>query len=582
MTVRILEPTLINQIAAGEVIERPASVIKELVENAIDAGATRVEITVRDGGKTYMAVTDNGRGMPASDLALAVERHATSKIPDNDLFNIHTLGFRGEALPSIGSISRLCIQSCSQGQDTGWQVSVEGGVKTTVQPASLIDGTRIEVRDLFFAVPARLKFLKSNSYELQTIKDCLNRLALSHPNIHFLLYDNTHKVFDYPPSEHRIQDVLGDEFASNLCKVSACEGELSLEGVISLPTYNRGNAREQYFFVNQRHIKDKILATAVRLAYQDCLVAYRYPSVVLFLKISPEDFDVNVHPTKAEVRFRHSHSVSDFVLRALKEALSTQGQQTATTLSHDIVAKFKPMAYRPSSAASYFLPKPSQPILRMDPPQPSFELAETSKEIDLEVPSSQDHPLGIARAQVYRAYILAETSNDLIIVDQHAAHERLVYEQLKNQVLSGAPQRQILLIPEVVPLAEREATLLKEYAEVFLKAGLLLEAFGQQACVVREIPVALGQINVKQFILDLVQALEDTETTQFVQDRLCEILAYQGCRNSIQAGRHLSLEEMNALLRRMEQTPLSGQCNHGRPTYISLGRLDIEKLFGRR
>lgn len=580
MTVRILESTLINQIAAGEVVERPASVIKELVENAIDAQATRIEVTVRDGGKTYMAVVDNGIGMQAADLELAVERYATSKIPENDLMNILTLGFRGEALPSIGSISRLRIQSRQRGQDTGWQISVDGGVKSALEPAAIPQGTRIEVRDLFFAVPARLKFLRSTSTELQAIKDCLNRLALAYPHIHFGLHDDTHKLFSYAPSAQRLHDILGEEFGQNLCKVSATRDNSSLEGAISLPTYNRGNAREQYFFINGRPVRDKLFATAVRLAYQDCLELHRYPSVVLFLTMSPEELDINVHPTKAEVRFRAPQIVSGFLINALKEALSAQSNRTSTTLSHDMLATFKQelLAYRGGRGPSF--PRPRQPSLRMAPaPQSYFGLEETPQASPVEEAS---YPLGIARAQIHDAYILAETQDQLIIVDQHAAHERLVYERLKTQMLSGTPQRQALLIPEVVPLSTRELTLLTEHAEAFLHMGLLLEAFGQQACIVREIPALLGQINVKVFILDVVHALEETETPQIVQDRLCELLAHTGCRQSIQAGRRLSLEEMNALLRQMEQTPLTGQCNHGRPTHVSLDRCDIEKLFGRR
>jgi len=585
MAIRILDATLINQIAAGEVIERPASAIKELVENAIDAGATSIEVTIRDGGRTYIAVTDNGCGLSREDLALAVERHATSKIPNNNLFDILSLGFRGEALPSIGSVSRLRIQSRLADNDTAWQVTVEGGQKSAVEPTAFPLGTRVEIRDLFFATPVRLKFLKSVSNELTHSKDCLNRLALAYPAISFSLSDGEKKLFTYSASSKRLLDVLGQEFNDNSCPVQATRGEMVLQGAISIPTYNRGNAQEQYFFVNGRPVKDKLLATAVRVAYQDFLASDRYPSVVLFLTLPPEEVDINVHPAKTEVRFRDVQIVRGFVINAIKETLQQHGGRTATTIANSVIAAMhspvtsRPSGGRTSSYAPYTQAKATQPHLSLTP-----AIAQATQSFQINEPESmpEDYPLGQARAQVHNTYIIAEAKEQLIIVDQHAAHERLVYEKLKEQLAQGPLPRQALLIPEIMTLSSKEADLLVAHLETLATYGLIIEAFGPQAVVVREIPALLGVIDVKPLVHAIIHELEETETPQLLHAHLHEILASHGCHNSIRAGRRLSFEEMNALLRDMERTPHAGQCNHGRPTYVALERRDIERLFGRR
>jgi DNA mismatch repair protein MutL len=581
MKIRKLEPHLINQIAAGDVIERPASAVKELVENALDAGATAITIQLRDGGRSLIAITDNGLGMSREDLTLAVERHATSKLPSSDLFNIQTLGFRGEALPSIGSVSRLHLTSRPQGAEEAWCLKVEGGEKKPLLPASHPEGTHIEVKDLFYATPARLKFLKSPSTELSHAVELLNRLSMSHAPVDFKLLADTRVVFHYKACESlqtRLSQVMGDEFSQNALPLEMSRGDIHLKGFISLPTLNRANASHQYLFVNGRPVKDKILQGAVRAAYQDFLASNRYPLLALFLDLPREDVDVNVHPAKNEVRFRDSALIRGTLVSALKQTLAGASHKTATTVSVQAMQSFRPEPLHQPSLPQY-RPKPtverpfSPPLSRA----PAFHLEESP--LPLEKPFEMPL-LGFAKAQLHETYIIAQTYEGMVIVDQHAAHERLVYERLKAEM--GHVRRQPLLIPEVVELPEEALQCLKDMHQDLLAFGLVLEPFGEKALLVREIPALLGDINLSALLQDLADEVKELGSPLSLKERLAEILATCACHHSVRAGRKLSIEEMNALLRQMEQTAHSGQCNHGRPTYVELKRADMEKLFGRR
>lgn len=592
MTIRKLEPHLINQIAAGEVVERPASALKELVENALDAKPTFITVHLRDGGRSLISVLDDGVGMTREDLSLSVERHATSKLPTSDLFNIQTLGFRGEALPSIGSISRLHITSRARGTEDAWLLKVEGGEKHALMPTSHPEGTLMEVKDLFYATPARLKFLKRAATELSHAMDFLNRLVMSHPAVAFKLISETRTVFDYKACsslQDRLAQVMGPEFSENSLSLDVSRGEIRVKGEISLPTLNRSNATHQYLFVNGRPVKDKVLHGALRAAYQDFLASDRYPLIALFLELPPEEVDVNVHPAKTEVRFRDSGLIRGTLVSALKQALAGASHKTASTVSSQALNAFRPEPLRQPSLSSYRPLPPSSgrissgassptPVLEEGPPPPLdvFQEKQASEpEVSLETP-----PLGFAKAQLYETYIVAQSETGLILVDQHAAHERLVYERLKQE--EGHIKRQPLLIPEVVELDEGRAHHLQEIQEELLSFGLVIEAFGEKAILIREIPALLGEVDLKGMVQDLADELKELGSALSLKERLAEILSTCACHHSVRAGRRLSLEEMNALLRQMEQTPHSGQCNHGRPTYIDLKRADLEKLFGRR
>lgn len=597
MKIRKLEPHLINQIAAGEVIERPASAVKELVENALDAKATSLTVQLRDGGRSLIAVTDDGVGMGLEDLQLAVERHATSKLPVGDLFNIQTLGFRGEALPSIGSVSRLHITSRAQGENEAWLLKVEGSEKKAPMPTSHPQGTHIEVKDLFYATPARLKFLKTPSTELSHTVEILNRLAMGHSSIGFKLISDQRVVFDYKPCESlhmRLSQVMGTDFSQNALPLEMSRGEIHLNGFISLPTLNRSNASHQYLFVNGRPVKDKVLQGAVRAAYQDFLASDRHPLLALFLDIPPEEVDVNVHPAKTEVRFRDSGLIRGTIVSALKQTLGGASHKTATTISTQALHALRPEpmhqpslpTHRPMGVSQRASGSYSSPSF---PQRTEFRPMDSLREDPIPLPPSLPEPLespmdtpplGFAKAQLHGTYIIAQGAEGMIIVDQHAAHERLVYEKLKAEM--GTVQRQPLLIPEVVELDENALRCLKDAQQELKAFGLLIEPFGEKAMLVREIPALLGEIDLKGLLQDLGDEIEELGSPLSLKERLAEILATCACHNSVRAGRKLSLEEMNALLRQMEQTAHSGQCNHGRPTYVELKRADMEKLFGRR
>ncbi len=594
--IRFLDPTLINQIAAGEVIERPAAAVKELVENSIDAGATRVEITLRDGGRTLIQVVDNGSGMATENLKLCVERHATSKIPDGDLFNIHSFGFRGEALPSIGAVSRLSIVSRPEAQEMAWQLDVEGGIKSELIPISSHAGTRITVRDLFYATPARLKFLKSASTELSHCADYLKRLALAHPSVEISLKDADRNVFHYiacQTIEERLQQVLGKNFIQNAHPFLATREGVEISGWTSLPTYNCSQSSEQYFFVNDRPIKDKVLGAAVRVAYQDFLPNNRYPYLAIFLKIPGDEVDVNVHPAKTEVRFRDHQIVRGLLISALKQALEQSSQQVSSHLAADAVAILKDRGSNSAFTTKAYIPSPAfspsyAPVQRsfVAPPPSSYsseaifyrpvEIEEVDVETNI-IPM-----LGYAKAQIHTTYIIAEKPDSLVIVDQHAAHERLTYEKMKQQYEQNEIKGQALLLPEIVNINESDIYLLQNHLNDLATIAFEFEIFGANSVVVRQIPALLVGTDIAQLITDLIADIKEIGTNFTLKDKINEILSTMACHNSVRAGQQLSIQEMNALLRQMENTLHSGQCNHGRPTYIELKKDDIEKLFGRR
>ncbi len=593
MPIRQLPPNLVNRIAAGEVVERPASVVKELIENAIDAGARRIDVVTDGGGLGLIRVTDDGVGMDAGDLALAVERHATSKLSGNDLERIVTLGFRGEALPSIGAVARLSIASRAAGAGEAYEIAVDAGRKSALKPAALAGGTRVEVRDLFYATPARLKFMKSERAEAAAISDVVKRLALAEPEIAFSLGSperTSLRLEACPPGliDHalaRLARILGEEFAADALPLRAERGGVTLEGFAGLPTLHRPNALQLYLVVNGRPVRDKLLVGTVRAAYGDLVPQGRYPMLALFLDLPPDEVDVNVHPAKTELRFRDPNGVRGLIISALKQALETAGHRATASLSQVALARVLRSGQGVALATGqrpYGLSDHAQAPL--DPALPPSGDTRGSPSAD-EAALGTSFPLGAARAQLHDTFIIAETGDALVIVDQHAAHERLVYERLKKSFANGGVARQLLLIPEVVELDADAATLLLGASDELERFGLVIEPFGASAIVVREVPSLLGTCDIKGLLKDLADALsaeEEGEEKRLVAARLDHVLSTMACHGSVRAGRRLSPEEMNALLRDMERTPLSGQCNHGRPTYVELKLADIEKLFSRR
>jgi DNA mismatch repair protein MutL len=601
MMLRLLPETLVNRIAAGEVIERPAAAVKELVENAVDAGAQHIDVVLEDGGRVLISVADDGCGMSAEELALAVERHATSKLPDDDLVDIKTLGFRGEALPSIGAVARLCITSRATGASDAYAIEIDGGRKGIPKPAALGAGTRVEVRDLFYATPARLKFLKASRTEVDHAADAIKRLAMAHPEIAFSLSDEDRVRFRYGSAQgelltarlDRLAAVMGRDFADNAVSVTAERQGLRLSGFAGVPTLNRGNARAQYLFVNGRPVQDRLLVGAVRGAYQDFLARNRHPMVALFLDVPPETVDVNVHPAKAEVRFRDAGLVRGLIVGGLRHALEAAGHRASTTVAAAALGAFQPggggaASWRQSStvprelaeiAAAYQAPSSTGVLDSFDTPSARAAIDE------METPGGHaavSFPLGAARAQVHGTYIVAQTETGMVIVDQHAAHERLVYERMKAALANGGAKRQGLLIPEVVEMDEAAVERLCARVAEFEELGLVIEKFGPGAVVVREVPALLGQSDVTGLLRDLADDLEEFGAGLALKERLEDVCSTMACHGSVRAGRRLTPDEMNALLREMEVTPHSGQCNHGRPTYVELNLADIEKLFGRR
>ena len=600
MPVRRLDPILVDRIAAGEVVDRPASAVKELVENALDAGATLVEVTIEAGGRKLIRVVDDGCGMDAADLLLAVERHATSKLPDGDLAAIHSFGFRGEALPSIGSVSALSIITRARGASGALRLSVDGGVKGTPEPAALAGGTRIEVRDLFAATPARLKFLKSDRAEARAVADVLQRLAMAHPSTRFMLAGEA-PGFDYLGCADddvgllaRVVQVVGADFEANAVPLAARREAATLQGFVGLPTWHRATAGGQYLFVNGRPVRDKLLAGAVRAAYLDHLPAGRHPAVVLFVGCAAGDVDVNVHPAKAEVRFRDPGLVRGLIVGSVRQALGeAMYRATPTNAATALRMLGTPVASPPRPGAGWdWRRSPQRPnaagLLERDRTGFGLERA-ASPAADTrasDAPAAEtalDAPLGAARAQLHETYIVAQTRDGIVIVDQHAAHERLVYERFKTARAARGVERQILLIPQVIEMDGAAADRLLDARSLLEDLGLVVEPFGAGAVAVRELPRELVGCDARRLLRDVADSLADDDAAALgLERRLDHVLATMACHHSVRAGRRLSAPEMNALLREMERTPGSGQCNHGRPTYVELKLADVERLFGRR
>lgn len=633
MPIRQLSPETVNRIAAGEVIERPASVVKELVENAIDANADDIEIVLAGGGLSLIRITDDGDGMSSADLALAVERHATSKLSEEDLFDIRTLGFRGEALPSIGSIARLEIASRQRGAGEAFGLVVDRGRKSGVGPAAANTGTRVEVRDLFSATPARLKFLKSERAENMAALEIVRRIAMANPAIGFTVTTGERANLKLPATSDtpeglltRLGSIMGREFMDDALAIAGERDGIRLQGFAGLPTLHRGDQSQQYLFVNGRPVKDRLLVGAVRAAYGDLIPKGRFPLLALFVTLDPRNVDVNVHPTKAEVRFRDSGGVRALIIGGVRSALEAAGHRSSAQggaatietlvaslaaahqpLNEDVIAgrggiapaSYNQQAYQtdghnsarsgwsgmqrpfvpsyPSRHQSGFAEAMQAPFGDIN--QPSADTAPDSVPIPGE---TLDRPLGAARAQLHETYIVSQTRNSVIIVDQHAAHERLVYERMKSSLANGGIARQGLLIPVIVNVGNAESEVLAERAEELAELGLVVEQFGEGAVAVREVPALIGNGDVVGLVKDVAAEILAEGQGLVLKERLEAIASRMACHGSVRAGRRLTGEEMNALLREMEATPYSGQCNHGRPTYVELKLTDIERLFGRR
>jgi DNA mismatch repair protein MutL len=590
---RCLPEHLINQIAAGEVVERPAAAIKELVENSIDAGASRISIAVNDGGQTLISIVDDGCGMTAQELPLSVTRHATSKLPSDDLSEVRWLGFRGEALPAIGAVSHLRVISRAGGSTSAHCLKVDGGLLHEVGPAALENGTSVEVRDIFYATPARLKFLKSSRAEVMATVDIINQLSMAHPDIAFALHVDGRQRLFYPSLGtsqtesrlNRIKAVMGKEFIENAVRIESTRNHVGITGYASLPTFNKGNARSQFFFVNGRPVRDKLIFGALKAAYQDFLARDRHPSVVLFLKLEASMVDVNVHPSKSEVRFREPGEVRGLLIGALRHGLDSEGIRSSTAISSAALGLMRPETLPPYGTLELVAGSESglqPPAPNADNPvtQPSSRSALEYQELD--VKEKNNFPLGAALGQVHDTYIIAQTTDGLVIVDQHAAHERLVYEHIKAELDTNGVATQLLLIPEIVELEPERASRLCSWASQWAELGLVMEAFGEGAVLVRETPAILGQADTNGLVKQLSESLEHFMDTASLRTKLEEVCSTMACHGSVRAGRRLNVPEMNSLLRQMESTPRSGQCNHGRPTYIDLRLADIERLFGRR
>jgi DNA mismatch repair protein MutL len=606
MPVRQLPEQVVNRIAAGEVVERPASVVKELVENAIDAGARRIDIFTDGGGRRKIAITDDGGGMTRADLALAVERHATSKLDDEDLLRIRTLGFRGEALPSIGAVAKLNIATRHATEPHAWTLSVEGGEKSALAPAALSQGSRVEVSDLFYATPARLKFLKTDRTEAEAIREVVRRLAMARPDIAFTLAGEERSPVTWaaalpgPPGQlTRLGDILGADFRISAIDVRAEREGVMVEGFAASPSLTKANALGQYLFVNGRPVRDKLILGAVRAAYSDYLPRDRHPVVALFVTLDSREVDANVHPAKTEVRFRNSGLVRALIVHALKEGLAREGRRTAANTGSGVIDALRP-AFAPRQMnggqanwdwrRSPAFPAGPSPAFQTatafaESGQAAFDVGAPTGDVRFEAhPSADllDRPLGAARTQIHETYIVSQTRDGLIVVDQHAAHERIVYEKLKASLARNGVQRQILLIPEIVEMDEATVERLLERGDELASFGLAIESFGPGAVAVRETPSLLGKANAGALLRDLAEHMAEWDEALPLERRLMHVAATMACHGSVRAGRRLKPEEMNALLREMEDTPNSGQCNHGRPTYVELKLADIEKLFGRR
>ena len=598
MRIRRLTEGTINRIAAGEVVERPASAVKELVENALDAGAKRIDIAVSNGGADLILVEDDGFGMEPDELRLAVERHATSKLPqdahgEDELTRIETLGFRGEALPSIGAVARLSIASRTAAGEAH-EIQVEGGAISGPRPVGFRgkgqSGTRVEVRELFFATPARLKFLKSARSEDLATGDIVKRLAMARPDVAFQLMLDGRRFLELESEGDlfggrlkRLARIMGRDFGDNAAPVEIAREGVRVSGFAGLPTYHRANAQMQFLIVNGRPVRDKLLIGAVRGAYADFLARDRHPALALFLDCDPEFVDVNVHPAKTEVRFRDAGLVRGLIVSSLKHALAGAGHRASTTVAGATLAAFRT---EPASVTQLY-PQPrgfAEPAAEYAPLFAGSAAAAVSVKMEeaISTPEVEALPLGVARVQLHETYIVAQTEDGIVIVDQHAAHERLVYECMKRALEKGGIARQPLLIPEIASLDPADVARIADRADQLAELGLVVESFGPDAIMVREVPAMLGDIDAQGLLRDLADDIAETGSALSLKERLEEVAGTLACHMSVRAGRRLNAEEMNALLREMEATPHSGQCNHGRPTYVELKLADIERLFGRR
>ncbi|MCC8377636.1 MAG: DNA mismatch repair endonuclease MutL [Rickettsia endosymbiont of Graphium doson] len=611
MTIKLLSESTINRIAAGEVIERPASVVKELVENAVDAGSTKIDIILERAGKNLIIISDDGAGMTDKELEIAVERHTTSKLDETDFLNIHTFGFRGEALPSIAAISKMLITSKKRDNQKAFQIKLIGGDEKQIAPAIHNEGTKIEIRDLFFATPARLKFLRTDKTELAATVDVVKKIALAHPEVSFSLMHDGKILLKLKGQnkdtesnlKQRIIDVIGEDFIKNASYIDFKSPDFSIYGYTSIPTYNRASSEDQFLFINNRPVKDKLLLVALRVAYQDYMPRDRYPLCAIFLQIDPQLVDVNVHPAKAEVRFHDPNYVRNLLIDSIKNALSNKSHIASTTIASSAIELFKnpfvnkespvskplnvnskPSEYRPATSPTVPKYTPNNSCQKLIDTLPHARIEqEVEQRIQNEPQKSSQYRLGAAKAQLHTTYVISQTEDSIVITDQHAAHERLGYEKIKNYIKNEELIKQRLLIPEIVELPdEKRADILYENKDKLSKLGLSLEKFGEKSIIVTEIPNILGDINVQKLIQDLADHLAECGENIALTELIEHVTETYACHYSIRAGRKLSGEEMNALLRQMEETPFSGQCNHGRPTYIELKLKDIERLFGRK
>jgi DNA mismatch repair protein MutL len=596
--IKELSDILISRIAAGEVIERPASVIKELVENSLDAKATNIIVNISDGGRNSITITDNGFGIDKRNLLLALKRHATSKISNNNLLEITSFGFRGEGLASIASIAKLTLTSRHQNSQQAYQITNKGGVNGEINPANLAKGTIINVQDLFYATPARLKFLKSERSENSFVTELVKKFAIANPQASFKLIINDKEILHYHigDAKHRLSEIFGKEFLKNSLPVNYDNHDYKIHGYISLPTYNRANNAMQYSFINSRLVKDKIILHATKIAYQDYLSKDRYPIIILFVDLPHLEIDVNVHPTKSEIRFRDNQKIRNILIKSLKNALQQAAFKAAPKIGEGIIAKFDTsiahnnIVYQRSNnsytKSNFATPPNSNSFNSNIQDNLSFshnDFAPAKENIDPAniLPNNQDYPLGCAIAQLHETYIISQTKNGLIITDQHAAHERLLYEKTKELLKNKNVMRQTHLFSEIVELEALNLENLLSYQEKLLDYGVKIEKFGSKGIIVKETPEIFKEINIKTFIKDLADNISEYGEALNLNEKFTEIYGNHACKNAIKAGRRLNISDMNQILRDMEQTPFSGQCNHGRPTYVELKKSDLEKLFGR-
>ncbi|MEM9469882.1 MAG: DNA mismatch repair endonuclease MutL [Pseudomonadota bacterium] len=598
MSIRHLPDHLVNQIAAGEVIECPAAAVKELVENAIDAGATQIDIDLVAGGKSSLIISDNGSGMNKDDLQMAIERHATSKLPDDDLVNIAHLGFRGEALPSIASVSRMTITTKAENNNDAWSIQIDGGKKSLIKPAAHNQGTTIEVRDLFYATPARLKFLKTDRAEYAAIKETILRIAMACPSVGFKLTHNGETKLNletqqgklFEQQKERLAAIFGKDFEDNFIPINAEREQITIKGYASLPSYNRATTQHQYLFVNGRAVKDKMLYGAMRAGYMDVLHSGRHALAALYITVPPEMVDVNVHPAKAEVRFRDAAHIRGLLISSLKQAMLEESKSAAPSLSNDMLYKMQKsnIAAQPVAKSAYPYGNLAEKTQEFYQPLESNENVHAFEpsarhEVQPEKTDETQYPLGSARAQLHENYIIAQSEEGLVIVDQNAAHERIMYEKFKAQLDKNTIESQPLLVPEIIDLDETDIDLLQTHKEKLNHFGIDFELFGSDSIAIQSLPSLLGEkINIKKLIQDIIDECREFETTEKLEKTLHEKLSTMACHGSIRSGRRLNIDEMNALLRQMEATDKSGHCNHGRPTYIKLDLKDVERLFGRR